>query len=232
VEEKGSLVSELETHIQLDDPWKRSWLRARRRRAEAARMRRRRFRVRSVKGCAAAVALVTAVVGSVAAGHSTDRSGTIDGATQSPYGYDVAAVQQALGVAADGVYGPQTRNAVIHFQRQNGLLVDGIVGPETAGALGIGGATDGSGSGAAASGSDAGNASSATLQRIAECESGGNPRAVGGGGLYRGKYQFSQEAWQAVGGTGDPAAAPEAEQDRRAAQLLRQSGTSPWPNCG
>jgi hypothetical protein len=227
------LVSELETHVQLDDPWKRSWLRARRRRAEAARMRRRRFRARSAKGCVAAAALATAVVGGgVAVGHSTDGSGASGSAAESPYGYDIAAVQRALGVAADGVYGPQTRNAVIRFQRRNGLLVDGIVGPQTAGALGIGGPTDNSGSGAPASGGSSGSAPSATLQGIAECESGGNPRAVGGGGVYRGKYQFSNETWRALGGTGDPAAAPEAEQDQRAAQLLRQSGTSPWPNCG
>lgn len=70
------------------------------------------------------------------------------------------------------------------------------------------------------------------LEAIAACESGGNPSAVGGGGAYRGKYQFSPATWQAVGGSGDPAAAPEAEQDRRAAILYAQSGASQWPSCG
>jgi len=70
------------------------------------------------------------------------------------------------------------------------------------------------------------------LQAIAACESGGNPRAIGGGGAYRGKYQFDYGTWASVGGTGDPAAAPEAEQDRRAQMLLDRSGTSPWPVCG
>ena len=42
------------------------------------------------------------------------------------------------------------------------------------------------------------------LQRIAECESGGNPRAVSPDGTYRGKYQFSRETWRALGGAGDP----------------------------
>lgn len=69
------------------------------------------------------------------------------------------------------------------------------------------------------------------LQQIAACESGGDPQAVGGGGAYRGKYQFSPSTWQAVGGSGDPAAAPEAEQDRRAAMLYARSGPSQWPNC-
>jgi hypothetical protein len=70
------------------------------------------------------------------------------------------------------------------------------------------------------------------LEAIAQCESGGNPRAIGGGGAYRGKYQFSRETWAAVGGTGDPAAAPEAEQDRRAAILYARSGPGQWPVCG
>ena len=70
------------------------------------------------------------------------------------------------------------------------------------------------------------------LEAIAACESGGNPAAIGGGGQFRGKYQFTYETWAAVGGSGDPAAAPEAEQDRRAAILLSQAGTSPWPVCG
>ena len=70
------------------------------------------------------------------------------------------------------------------------------------------------------------------LQAIAACESGGNPRAIGGGGAYRGKYQFSYSTWAAVGGSGDPAAAPEAEQDRRAAMLYARSGAGQWPVCG
>jgi Transglycosylase-like domain len=75
-------------------------------------------------------------------------------------------------------------------------------------------------------------ASSAQLEAIAACESGGDPSAIGGGGLYRGKYQFSYETWQSVGGTGDPAAAPEAEQDARAAALLARDGAGHWPVCG
>src|SRR4051812_31185139 len=70
------------------------------------------------------------------------------------------------------------------------------------------------------------------LQAIAQCESGGNPSAVGGGGQFRGKYQFTYATWAAAGGSGDPAAAPEAEQDRRAAQLYASSGAGQWPVCG
>ena len=70
------------------------------------------------------------------------------------------------------------------------------------------------------------------LEAIAACESGGDPTAVSADGSYRGKYQFSYETWASVGGSGDPAAAPESEQDMRAQMLLAQSGSSPWPVCG
>jgi hypothetical protein len=70
------------------------------------------------------------------------------------------------------------------------------------------------------------------LEAIATCESGGDPRAVGGGGAYRGKYQFDRGTWASAGGRGDPAAAPEAEQDRRAGDLYARAGATPWPICG
>ena len=74
--------------------------------------------------------------------------------------------------------------------------------------------------------------SMATLEAIASCESGGSPTIVSADGSYRGKYQFSFSTWASVGGSGDPAAAPESEQDYRAALLYAQSGSSPWPVCG
>ena len=70
------------------------------------------------------------------------------------------------------------------------------------------------------------------LRSIAFCESRGNPRAISAGGTYRGKYQFSFSTWAAVGGNGDPAAASEPEQDRRAAMLYRTGGPGHWPVCG
>lgn len=78
----------------------------------------------------------------------------------------------------------------------------------------------------------AGGGGGGNLESVAQCESGGNPNAVSPSGQYRGKYQFDQQTWQSVGGSGDPAAAPEAEQDRRAAQLQSQRGSQPWPVCG
>jgi Transglycosylase-like domain len=70
------------------------------------------------------------------------------------------------------------------------------------------------------------------LAAIAACESGDNPRAIGGGGVYRGAFQFTEATWQSVGGTGDPAAAPLSEQIRRASILYARAGASQWPVCG
>lgn len=77
------------------------------------------------------------------------------------------------------------------------------------------------------------SAPSSALRQIALCESGGNPSALSPGGTYRGKYQFHPATWRAMGGKGsDPAAAPEAEQDRVAALLYSRQGAAPWPVCG
>lgn len=77
-----------------------------------------------------------------------------------------------------------------------------------------------------------GGVSQETLDAIAACESGGDPTIVSSDGTYRGKYQFDYGTWESVGGSGDPAQAPESEQDYRAALLYSQSGSSPWPICG
>jgi hypothetical protein len=133
----------------------------------------------------------------------------------------VAAVQRALGIPADGIAGRQTRRAIRRFQRGHGLTVDGIAGPATLAALGIGAAR-----------SATAEAVPGALAAIAACESGGDPTAVSADGQYRGKYQFDRATWERLGGTGDPADASEAEQDRLAAKLLAERGTSPWPSCG
>jgi hypothetical protein len=144
-------------------------------------------------------------------------------------GAAVSALQRALGMQATGHFGPVTARAVRAFQRSHGLTVDAIVGPQTAAALGL---SSGPVLRQSVSGSAAGSAPSSALARIAACESGGSPTAVSADGQYRGKYQFSRATWRAMGGSGDPAAAPEAEQDRLAAQLYAQRGAAPWPVCG
>jgi len=145
-------------------------------------------------------------------------------------GSTIAQVQRALGIPADGVYGSATRRAVIAFQSSHGLIVDGVVGPQTLGALGLSSGGDTTGSSGDSSGSESSGTSS-ELQKIASCESSGNPSAVSPDGIYRGKYQFSRETWRELGGTGDPAAAPESVQDQMAAKLMATQGPQAWPNC-
>lgn len=67
---------------------------------------------------------------------------------------------------------------------------------------------------------------------LANCESGGNPRAVSPDGTYRGLYQFSFSTWQSVGGSGDPINASSSEQTYRAQILYNSSGRGAWPVCG
>lgn len=162
--------------------------------------------------------------------------------------------QTLLRVYASGTHDTNTRKVVKRFQKLRGLDATGVVDLATylqikdAFALlemgGIGVADSG-----ASTGGDTIAGTTPTfvvpanvapisaqerdlLDKIAECESKGDPTIVSANGLYRGKYQFDKATWKSVGGTGDPAAASEEEQDQRAAILLRQRGTAPWPVCG
>lgn len=47
----------------------------------------------------------------------------------------VRKLQARLGIPVDGIFGPQTEQAVIDFQKAHGLVPDGIVGPKTWAAL-------------------------------------------------------------------------------------------------
>jgi hypothetical protein len=212
-------------------------LRSRERRQAARSARTRRIRIRGGGLSVALVALAVAVTGAgVAVGQTAGAAGQSSGLlSRGSSGPGVAAVQRALGLRASGHFGSGTESRVRSFQHRHSLLVDGVVGPQTRSALGLAPAqsTACGGSQTASGGSAGGTATgSSGLQRIAQCESGGNPHAVSSGGQYRGKYQFSYSTWRSVGGSGDPAAAPEAEQDRRAAALYSRGGTGSWPVCG
>jgi peptidoglycan hydrolase-like protein with peptidoglycan-binding domain len=66
------------------------------------------------------------------------RGGKATKARSTDSGSGVAALQRALGIGADGEFGPATEAAVKRFQRSNGLTADGVVGPATRAALGLG----------------------------------------------------------------------------------------------
>jgi hypothetical protein len=74
---------------------------------------------------------------------------------------------------------------------------------------------------------DAFGAECAKAIRVAQCESGLNPRAVGGGGLYYGMFQFGAYARSTYGFAWDART-----QAFAAAAMRRAEGWGPWPVCG
>lgn len=68
---------------------------------------------------------------------ATGQNNTVRDLKIGDTGDDVAAVQTALGINADGIFGPNTRRTVISYQSKHGLEPDGIVGAATRKALGI-----------------------------------------------------------------------------------------------
>jgi hypothetical protein len=178
------------------------------------------------------VALCAAGVGPAAfssaamADRPVARASAVDVLERGDRGPAVRTLQRRLGITADGVFGPMTERAVRAFQRRRGLEVDGVVGPITARALNMSLPKR-----RASVRRSVPRSLRARLEQIAQCESGGNPRAVSANGKYRGKYQFLVETWRSVGGRGDPARASEREQDYRAAILYRRTRGSAWPNC-
>ncbi len=66
---------------------------------------------------------------------------------------------------------------------------------------------------------------------IVMCESGGDYGAVNPSSGAGGAYQILPSTWELYGGKGAPQSAPKAEQDRIAAEIWADSGTSAWV-CG
>ena len=71
-------------------------------------------------------------------------------------------------------------------------------------------------------------------RNTAECESGGDPKAIGGGGMYRGAFQFMKSTWKSSPKSpgGDPIRYTYKTQAVVAVALKKRAGTSPWPVCG
>ena len=90
----------------------------------------------------------------------------------------------------------------------------------------------GSGGSASAGGSGGGpsEVGDDVWAKLAQCESGGNPRTNTGNGFY-GMYQFTLETWQSLGGTGYPHEADAATQTAMAKKLQAQAGWGQWPAC-
>ena len=167
--------------------------------------------------------------------------GTTSGSSSATGGVSVSAIQRALGLPADGVYGRKTKAAVRRFQRRHGLDVDGVVGPATLAALGL--SADSTDDGDATDSAERGPA-----RRTGERHGHGrrdrgaredrpvrvgrHPAAISRRRPVPRQVPVRPGDLGAMGGTGDPAAAPEAEQDRIAAKLYAERGAAPWPVCG
>jgi peptidoglycan hydrolase-like protein with peptidoglycan-binding domain len=186
-----------------------------------------------VRRAAALVLTLAAMLAVTTTAFAADGATTTGGTTAQtpPQAKKVTTrqIQKALGIKADGAMGPKTKRAIKRFQKAHGLKADGVAGPDTLAALGLGSTTKNSTLDSAAPTNT--DDVAAVMAKIAQCESGGVPTAVSASGQYRGKYQFSLQTWESLGGTGDPAAADENVQDMYAAGLYNQRGLAPWPAC-
>jgi opacity protein-like surface antigen len=68
----------------------------------------------------------------------------------------------------------------------------------------------------------------------AQCESGKDPDAIGGGGQFRGAFQFMKSTWKSSPKSpgGDPIDYPYKTQAVVAVALKNRDGAGHWPNCG
>jgi hypothetical protein len=71
-------------------------------------------------------------------------------------------------------------------------------------------------------------------RRTARCESGKDPNAIGGGGMYRGAFQFMKSTWKGAPKSpgGDPIDYGYKTQAVVAVKLKKRDGAGHWPNCG
>ena len=128
----------------------------------------------------------------------------------------VAALQEALGINADGWYSNSTQRAHRMALAFVGLSSDTVPtaplppGPDPS-----------------------------AWAALRDCESNGNYAITNPSGKYRGAYQFDRSTWNSVAERHapqlvgiDPAAAAPADQDAMALALYSERGARPWPHCG
>jgi peptidoglycan DL-endopeptidase CwlO len=166
--------------LAVEDYWQVSLERSLRRRNAP-----RRGRLIAAGGAPLSVALTAMAIGGAGTAAAATSGGDLN-LDQGATGAGVRTLQQALGVTADGVFGPQTERAVKAYQANHGLPATGHVGPLTTQALGLGG----DGAGAVRSAPDAGaNATGAT----SEADATGN-NSAGAGALSPDQVKTMQRA--------------------------------------
>ena len=128
----------------------------------------------------------------------------------------VVALQEALGISADGWYTYATHHAHRSVLETFGLPTDALPTP----VLPLG-------------------PSAEQWAALRECESGGDYSITNPSGKYRGAYQFDRSTWDSIAERHapylvgvDPAAASPSDQDLVAWALYTERGPGPWPLCG
>jgi len=132
------------------------------------------------------------------------------------------------------------------------MLASGAISVTAAGAASSGGVSTLSGTGGSSSADDSGAnarvndrftkiwdsqirpAEKRWAHETSDCESGSDPNAIGGGGVYRGAFQFMRSTWKAAPKSpgGDPIAYTYRTQAVVAVLLKRADGADHWPVCG
>ncbi|MEO7197958.1 MAG: transglycosylase family protein [Solirubrobacterales bacterium] len=128
-------------------------------------------------------------------------------------------------------------------------LAGSIAAAATGASASSGGIGTGGGGGATATASSGVNLSTAKYAQMwervtpankrwarstSDCESGHDPDAIGGNGIYRGAFQFTKRTWSTSPRTpgGDPIDYDYKTQAVVAVNLKLRVGTGPWPVCG
>lgn len=122
------------------------------------------------------------------------------------------------------------------------LIQAGAAGAETGG-VGAGGTSAGNGSSSSSEAAatkytriwnDFSGADRRWAAQTSDCESGGDPDAIGGGGAYRGAFQFLKSTWKASPKSpgGDPIDFDYRTQAVVAVLLKQRDGAGHWPVCG
>ena len=144
-----------------------------------------------------------------------------------------------------GAVAPKLKIILLVMAAAAALAVAGVSMTATAGAT-DGGVTASGGSGGTGDDSSGGGSKYKRIwedtsrkdkrwaRRTSKCESGRNPDAIGGGGMYRGAFQFMKSTWRRAPKSpgGDPIKYSLRTQSVVAVKLKHREGTSAWPNCG
>ena len=190
------------TDLSCPEPFLDSKRRSRARRARV------RSRLRRLRGRRSAIAVLGASLCLTGGAVAHDGGATSAAAKSSVKGAGVVALQRALGIPADGIYGPQTRRAVKQLparawarRRRHRRSAD------------------------ARCARDHRAQQRAARRRRSSGSRSASPAATRppsrADGRYRGKYQFSRATWRSLGGKGDPAAADEVDPGRDGGEAAR-----------